>query len=78
MLIDENWPHGNLHQFQGPFLIGAGFQDGKLISGFRGLVDHVAIWDRELSDEEISQLGGGPDVAAQRNTEIFGTKRKRG
>ena len=78
VLIDENWPHGNLHQFQGPFLIGAGFQDGKLLSGFRGLVDHVAIWDRALSDEEISRLSGGPDVAAQRDIEIFGTKQKVG
>ncbi len=28
VLIDEEWPHGGLYRFEGPFLIGAGYADG--------------------------------------------------
>jgi sucrose-6-phosphate hydrolase SacC (GH32 family) len=30
--------------------------------GFRGLLDHVALWQRALSDEEIVALSGGPQA----------------
>jgi hypothetical protein len=62
VLLDKEWPHGNLHQFQGPFLIGAGFEAGKLFSGFNGQIDHVAIWDRALTDEEIWWFAGGGET----------------
>lgn len=74
VLLDEDWPHGNLHNFRGPFLIGAGFQDGKLLSGFHGRIDHVAMWDRALSDEEVAALSGGPEEAARRDVEILGAR----
>ena len=72
VLLDEDWPHGNLHQFQGPFLIGAGFQDGKLLSGFHGQIDHAALWDRALTDAEIAALSGGAEETARRDVEILG------
>jgi beta-fructofuranosidase len=74
--VDEDWPHGHLHQFLGPFLIGAGFADGKLLSGFKGQIDHVALWDRELNDEEIAALSGGNEEAKRRDTEILGPRRR--
>jgi hypothetical protein len=74
-LLDEDWPHGNLHKFLGPFLIGAGFQDGKLLSGFRGQIDHVALWDRALSNEEVAVLSGGPKEAKRRDAEILGARK---
>ena len=74
--LDEDWPHGNLHQFQGPFLIGAGFQDGKLLSGFQGQIDHVALWDRALTDEEVAALSGGAEEAARRDVEILGPPKR--
>ena len=76
--LDEDWPHGNLHQFQGPFLIGAGFEDGKLLSGFRGQIDHVALWDRALTDEEVAALSGGAEEAARRDVEILGPPKRIG
>ncbi len=41
-----------------PCLIGAESIDGKIHSGFRGMVDHVALWKRALSDGEIAELSG--------------------
>jgi beta-fructofuranosidase len=76
VLLDEDWPHGKLHRFMGPFLIGAGFQDGKLQSGFHGQIDHVALWDRALTDEEIAALCGGDEEAAQRDVEILGSAKR--
>ncbi len=74
--VDEDWPHGHLHQFVGPFLIGAGFADGKLLSGFSGQIDHVALWDRALSDEEITALSGGLEETQRRDAEILGPRRR--
>jgi len=70
--LDEDWPHGDLHKFLGPFLIAAGFQDRKLVSGFHGQIDHVALWDRALRDEEVAALSGGAEEAARRDVEILG------
>ena len=74
--VDEDWPHGHLHRFQGPFLIGAGFADGKLLSGFSGQIDHVALWNRALTDEEIAALSGGHEQAKRRDTEIVGPRKR--
>lgn len=72
VLVDEEWPHGRLRQFAAPFLIGAGYQKGQLQTGFRGLVDHVAVWTRALKDEEIAELAGGAKEVARRDREING------
>jgi hypothetical protein len=76
VLLDEDWPHGNLHQFRGPFLIAAAFQDGKLLSGFHGQIDHVALWRRALTDEEVATLSGGAEETARRQVEILGPPKK--
>ena len=75
VLVDEDWPYGALYKFDGPFLIGAGFEDGQLQTGFRGLIDHVALWDRALSNHEIVTISGGEQHVADRDTEILGAER---
>ena len=72
MLVDEEWPHGALHGFRGPFLIGAGYRQGSVQSGFHGQIDHLALWDRALSDEEIATLSGGEAEIARRTQEFLG------
>ncbi len=72
VLVDEEWPHGELHEFQGPFLIGAAWRDGQRVSGFHGLIDHVAMWNRALTDAEIAGLSGGAETVARRDLEILG------
>jgi hypothetical protein len=73
VLIDEEWPHGALYQFCSPFLIGAGYSDdGRQTGGFTGEIDHVALWDRALSREEIIALSGGAEQVARRDLEILG------
>ncbi|MCY2925130.1 MAG: hypothetical protein NT031_06765 [Planctomycetota bacterium] len=75
VLIDEEWPHGELHEFQGPFLIGAAWQNGQKLAGFHGLIDHVALWNRALSDGEIVAVSGGAAAVARRDLEILGPHR---
>jgi sucrose-6-phosphate hydrolase SacC (GH32 family) len=41
-----------------PLLIGAESVSGQVKSGYRGLVDHAAVWSRALSDAEIARLSG--------------------
>ena len=72
VLLDEQWGCGSLSGFSAPFLLGAGWSNGQLQSGFHGQVDHVALWDHALSDEEISQLGGGEKNFVRRRIEILG------
>ena len=72
VLVDEEWPHGELFEFCAPFLIGAGYESGKLKAGFHGQIDHVALWDRSLKDEEIAALAGGAKEVARRELEING------
>jgi hypothetical protein len=75
VLVDENWPHGELHEFVGPFLIGAAWRDGQKIAGFNGLIDHVAMWKRALTDAEVAGLSGGAREIARRDLEILGPHR---
>ena len=72
VLADEEFSIGSLRQTAAPCLIGAAFQGGEVIAGFRGLVDHVALWSRALSDDEIVALSGGADEVARRDREILG------
>ena len=60
VLLDEEWPHGAPNDFRGQLLVGAGYHQGRLQTGFRGQIDHVALWDRALSDAEIAVLSGSP------------------
>jgi len=78
VLIDEEWPHGNLHEFAGPFLFGAAYQDGRLIKGFKGQIDHAALWNRSLSNNEILMLSGGQLETSRRDEEILGERQKPG
>ena len=72
VLMDEEWPHGELYEFRAPFLIGAGYENGKLKAGFRGRMDQVALWNRALKDDEIVALAGGAEEVARRDREILG------
>ena len=49
-----------------PWLIGAALNDGPPNDGFHGLVDHAAVWDRPLSDDEIELICGGKEEILQK------------
>ena len=72
VLVDQEFPHGELRHFESPFLIGAGIHDGVVTFDFRGQIDHLAIWDRTLSDSEIAALSGGQEQIAKRRAAIEG------
>jgi fructan beta-fructosidase len=68
VLMDEAFPSGPLRVGNtAPCLIGAEPASGGVKAGWRGDIDHVALWDRVLTDAEIVRLAGGAaQVAARR------------
>lgn len=49
-----------------PWLIGAALNDGPPEGGFHGLIDHAAVWNRALSDDEIELISGGKEEILQK------------
>jgi sucrose-6-phosphate hydrolase SacC (GH32 family) len=72
VLVDEEFPVGETRPRRPPFLIGAGQENGQLKTGFRGWVDHVAIWNRPLSPAEIAAVSGGKEHVRSRELAILG------
>jgi len=73
VLLDEEYPIGTTRPATAPRFFGAAqLADGKLLSGFRGQMDHAALWHRALSDAEIATLSGGAKLAQQRKRAILG------
>ncbi len=59
VLMDEASPKGPLREGNTvPCLIGAESVGGNIKTGWKGQMDHVAIWKRALSDGEIERLSG--------------------
>ncbi|MCX7044505.1 MAG: hypothetical protein NTX50_03330 [Candidatus Sumerlaeota bacterium] len=74
-LVDEEWPAGSLRLARDiPCLIGAEIgDDGVTPRGkFQGLIDHIALWKRALSDDEIALLSGGRETMAQSEQKLLG------
>jgi fructan beta-fructosidase len=60
VLMDETTATGPLRKGNTvPCLIGAESVGGNIKTGWKGQIDHVAIWKRALSDSEIERLSGG-------------------
>jgi hypothetical protein len=73
VLLDEGFPMGDLRPGNTePTLLGAESYGGQVKGGFHGLMAHAAIWQRALSDDEITALSGGAEVVAGRTREILG------
>lgn len=64
--VDEEFMMGEFRQNDEPVLIGAESYGENIKTGFEGLIDHVALWNRALTDEEILFLSGGPGRADRR------------
>ena len=72
VLVDEEFPIGTTRAGTAPLLIGGAATADGTRAGFHGLIDHVALWDRALSDAEITALSGGAEEVTRRSTEILG------
>ncbi|MBR0225445.1 MAG: hypothetical protein IJL92_05260 [Thermoguttaceae bacterium] len=69
---DEDFMLGDLRPGSVPFAIGAQYDatdSDKPRAGFEGEIDHVAIWNRALSNEEIKALSGGDKADSRERTE---------
>lgn len=74
--LDEGFPIGRLRQGnREPCLIGGQSRDGAVESGFGGLVDHAALWDRALTDAEVEALSGGGAAVSAARARILGAPR---
>ena len=62
---DEDFTLGELCTSDVPVAIGAQYDspdpDAKPRAMFEGAIDFIAVWNRALSDEEITALSGGPN-----------------
>jgi sucrose-6-phosphate hydrolase SacC (GH32 family) len=68
LLRDDEITVGEVRDWNNrPFLIGAEYEkpfgyadvtDSQVKARFEGLIDHVALWNRYLSDEEVRELSG--------------------
>ena len=67
VLVDEDWPVGQIPTAQAPLRIGE--------AGFDGAIEQVTVWPRALSDAAIVTQAGGKARVAQRDTEILGPER---
>lgn len=54
---DEDFTLGDLHDDAAPVLFGTSANE----NAFTGQIDTAALWNRALTDEEITELSGGPD-----------------
>lgn len=78
VLLDEEFPIGATRPATAPRCFGAAqLADGKLLTGFRGLMDHAALWHRALSEAEIAVLSGGAALAKQRELAVLGAPPRR-
>lgn len=67
VLMDEASPSGPLRTGNtAPCLIGGEPTSGGIKSGWKGEIDHAAIWDRALADADIERLAGGAARVAAR------------
>ncbi len=72
VLMGEATPRGPLRQGNPePCLIGAESYGANIKSGWKGLIDHAALWDRALTDAEIERLSGGAARVAALKAEYF-------
>jgi beta-fructofuranosidase len=76
--VDEDFMLGALRpQNRMPVLIGAqAVDETRIDGGFRGVIDHVCLWDRPLADEEIIALAGGPNRFSARQRTDRGLDRE--
>jgi fructan beta-fructosidase len=76
VLMSEASPVGPLREGNTePCLIGAESVGANIKAGWKGQIDHVAIWNRALSDAEIEGLSGGAErIAAARKRSDAGAR----
>lgn len=55
---------GTVWRGDGPFTVGAIFEEGALRNGFNGSIDQLQVWDRALPTAEVAELANTPVLRA--------------
>lgn len=76
VLVDEEWPAGKLRVATTiPCLLGAeAGADEQTHARSRLLLDHAALWNRALSDEEVVFLSGGKETVQHSTMALLGAE----
>jgi len=72
VLVDEEWPIGEIRTTSAPCLLGGSESSGSVGSIFKGKIESAAVWNRALEDDEIKELCGGAEDIARADVEILG------
>lgn len=73
VLLDEEFPIGETRPASTPHYFGAALMaNGRILQGFKGLIDHAFLWHRSLSEAEIMAMSGGASLARKRKLDILG------
>ncbi|MCX6877375.1 MAG: GH32 C-terminal domain-containing protein [Verrucomicrobia bacterium] len=73
--IDQRPANGELRQNEEACIVGGYSVGGKVPNPFHGQIDHAALWQRAITDDEIVKLSGGQEFVAKQKELI--AKRKR-
>jgi hypothetical protein len=76
VLVDVEWPIGRV-PVGDRVRVGGSPDGGDPSPGFDGSIGTAAIWDRALSDDEVTELAGGAPAVAIRDREILGPENPR-
>ncbi|MCX6872777.1 MAG: GH32 C-terminal domain-containing protein [Verrucomicrobia bacterium] len=63
--VDQQPASGDLRQNDEACIVGGYSIGGKVPNPFHGQIDHAALWQRAISDDEIAKLSGGKDFVAK-------------
>jgi sucrose-6-phosphate hydrolase SacC (GH32 family) len=66
VLLDEADAHGPLREGNPVRCLIGAEEVGRISTGWKGQIDHVALWTRALTDQEIERLSGGAARIAER------------
>ena len=76
VLVDEEWPIGQLRKSDASCLIGGAETADGVSDGFTGMVDYAAVWDKAITDDEIKLLSGGLVAVEEAKKRILGVEQE--
>jgi hypothetical protein len=68
--VDQRPAVGDLRQNDEACIVGGYSVGGKVSNPFHGQIDHAALWQRAITDEEVAKLSGGHEFVAKHKQQM--------
>ena len=68
--VDQRPAAGDLRQNDEACIVGGYSVGGKVPNPFHGQIDHAALWQRAITDDEITMLSGGQEFVAKQKQQM--------